>query len=162
MGTPLIVKLLAAQPEDELRALLTRAHEEQQRISVEIDQIQEALEQKNPTRTRPRRGEGGTRQRVLEAVTEAPRAITPAEIITILEAEGPTPSGGAIYNQLGRLLKDGEIVKVGDGLYELASPEASLDWLASHGRPPTATNGASFPPTRSAEGDEAGRNRFQS
>lgn len=38
-----------------------------------------------------------------------------------MKAHGSTPSRGSIHNTIGRLYRNGQLVKVADGLYELAS-----------------------------------------
>jgi len=123
MPTSLVVDLLAQQPEEELLALRAEAERAVQRLQVEIEQIDEALARVGRRRT-ARDSQGGpktsTRRRVMDVIGEGGRAMSPAEVIEALNAQNlPTPKSGAIHNMIGRLAREGDLAKVGDGLYDL-------------------------------------------
>jgi hypothetical protein len=121
----LIVTLLAERPTEELEALRQKAHAERARVEVELQQFEEALALKarrGPRQTRTTAAKpGGTRKRVLDAVASSPDPISPAQVIAKLREAGSSPSGGAIHNMLARLIEAGDVAKVADGQYTLAS-----------------------------------------
>lgn len=107
------------------------------RLDVEIAQLDEAIAKVSrrasrsggpATQQRPagsqRRPMSDTRQRVLSAVSErSPRRVRPVEIVQALGADPQRPpvSMGSVHNMLKALIDDGQVVRVGDGLYQLAS-----------------------------------------
>jgi len=124
-----IVTFLAQQPEAELREMQSKLEAERARVEVELEQVAEALSrQSRRTGGRaPQRGgrtparSGATQKRILAAVGRASHPVSPAQVIAEMEREGVTPSRGSIHNTIGRLYRNGQLVKVADGLYQLAS-----------------------------------------
>lgn len=135
----LIVKHLAKLPARELEDMRKNAQGELERVQVELRQIDEALKKQRPSRT-PVSGPNSTRNRVKQYVADH-GPVRPSEVFEGLSAEGETPKSGAIHNMMGRLVQDGDLVRVGDGFYELAS-----NGSASQNAPPEAQgNGNSEP-----------------
>jgi hypothetical protein len=129
MTHSLIVELLAERPESDLRDLRARYIAQRQRVDVEIEQIDEALTKqakrrggKASARQNGSRPVGSTRELILGALREKGRS-SPAELRAGFEQEGR--SAKSIYNMLRTLTLEGEVVRVADGLYELASDNGS-------------------------------------
>lgn len=129
MTPSLIVELLAERPEADLKRLRDRYIAQKRRIDVEIEQVDEALakqSRRRGSRTAARANgsyaPGSTRELVLKALRER-GASTPAEIRAGFEQEGR--SAKSVYNMLKTLMDKGEIVRVDDGVYELASDNGS-------------------------------------
>lgn len=142
----LIVELLAERPEGDLRDLRARYIAQRQRVDVEIEQIDEAL-----TKQAKRRGGkaasarqngsrpvGSTRELILGALREKGRS-SPAELRAGFEQEGR--SAKSIYNMLRTLTLEGEVVRVADGLYELASDNGSRAGEPSSGATSVGSGG---------------------
>lgn len=145
-----VVSLLARLDEAELRKMQSaleadgaRVDAERARINVELDQVREALARRarpvakgrNPGR-RPARRPGETQQRILDAVARLPQPVSPAQVIANMEEHGVTGNRGTIHNAIGRLVKTGQLVRLGEGQYKLAStngssPESSVKATSS-------------------------------
>jgi hypothetical protein len=132
--TQYVVSLLSERPEHELRAIHDEARAEVARLQVEIEQIEQALAKqaqrqarRAPRSSRRKTASGGTRERVLEAVREAPDTISAAEVITTLRTGGSSVTSGAIRNMIRRLVDDGEIVRIRAGAYKLTSRNGSQE-----------------------------------
>jgi predicted HTH transcriptional regulator len=139
-----VVNLLAQLSEAELREMLSKLETEQARVTVEVEQVTEALSRKTrrsgarPTQRsthRPARP-GATQKRILEAVASSDGPISPAQIIAAMEAKGTTPSRGSIHNTIGRLVKNGLLTRLGEGQYQLASREDSDSGPSRNGEGP--------------------------
>jgi hypothetical protein len=145
----LIVSLLAERPTEELEALRDKARLEQARVEVELQQFQEALALKMRRAPRPAQRDGrparpgATQKRILDAVTGSDRPVSPAEIIAEMESHGTTPSKGSIHNTIGRLVKNGLLVRLGEGQYQLASRNGAVP----DAEPGFSENGAGEPPS---------------
>jgi hypothetical protein len=128
-----VVSLLAQRPAHELQESRDKARAEVARLTVEIEQIDQALAkqgQRQSRRSGPRgrrKGvSGGTRERVLDAVRSAPEdTITPAQIIAAVREGGAIVGAPAIRNMIRRLMDDDEIVRIREGVYKLASRNGS-------------------------------------
>ncbi len=135
-----------------------RVDAERARINVELDQVREALARRArpmARRTqgrRPARRPGETQQRILDAVARLPQPVSPAQVIANMEEHGVTGNRGTIHNAIGRLVKTGQLVRLGEGQYKLAStngssPESSVEATSSgdggyeRQRAPTPTDG---------------------
>jgi hypothetical protein len=116
-----IVDLLAALPTEELETLRNKTKSTRDRADVELQQIEEALARRSPVASRAL---GSTRKRVLAFIAQRGPA-RPADVHAGLREEGGAPSGGAIHNMLGRLVKEGDLERVGDGYYKVASRNGS-------------------------------------
>jgi hypothetical protein len=125
-----LVQRLAGLSQAELLEL--RA-ETERRAAFEIEQIDSALElrrfQDQRAEGRLRSPRGATRKRVIDAVRGLGTA-TPTEVIEEMEKTGPAPSGGAVHNMLARLVREGDLARVADGVY-------ALDGLADQPDPGT-------------------------
>lgn len=151
----LIVSLLAERPIEELEALRDKARSEQARVDVEFQQFEEALALKMRRTPRPaQRGTparpGRTQKRILDAVARSDHPISPAEIIAEMESHGTTPSKGSIHNTIGRLVKNGLLVRLGEGQYQLASQNGA----ASDADLERSENGAGEPPSTATPSQE--------
>ena len=144
-ATSMIISLLAERPEDELRKLQREIQQELARLEVEAQQVEQALARKtrrSPSRsTRRAPKAGGTRKRLLDAVAAHDGPISPSEIIDALRQQGVTVSAGSIHNMIGRLTRGGELTRVAEGQYTLASqdnsePEASVEPSSNGEAPP--------------------------
>lgn len=132
MSSQYIVSLLAQRPSEELRDTVAKVEEEIARLQIEADQMRQALRlqaQQARRTTRPARrgsGSGDTRSQVLDAVRHAsPNSITPAAVVAAVKAEGSSVTKGAIRNMLRRLVDDGEVERVSEGIYRLPSRNGS-------------------------------------
>jgi hypothetical protein len=116
----MVVDLLAARPEDELREMLDKAAAQLRRLEVEVEQLEEALARQ--VRRSARAGgsaRSDTRQRVLETIRDHGGPMSPSQVIAALNAQdAPTPKSGAIHNMMGRLVREGDLVREG-GQYDL-------------------------------------------
>ncbi len=124
---------LATLPEPDLHKMLSKLEGEQARITVEVEQINDALAWKRrrtavqtTARSAHRRARpGGTQKRILAAVASSDEPVSPAQVIAAMEASGSTPSRGSIHNTIGRLVKNGLLTRLGEGQYQLASRDDS-------------------------------------
>src|SRR5688572_5271234 len=118
MATPRsIVDLLIEQSEDSLREMRDARKRELARITVEIDQIEEALARK----TRRQRTGGGklTRDKVYDLVWFDGKALTVAEVKDLVAENGITASLNAVRNHLNRLVDDGRLARYTEGRFGL-------------------------------------------
>jgi hypothetical protein len=128
-----LVSLLAKQPESELRTMQEKVRADQAKARAEIERLQledelieDALERQT-RRTPPRAGrrsggDGSTRARVLNVFRTHPDGVVaPASVIAALRASGSTVSSGAIRNMIRRLVEEQEVEKLREGAYKLAS-----------------------------------------
>lgn len=128
-----VAALLAERPAHELLESRAKAQAELARLTVEVEQIDQALakqaqqQARRPgTRGRRKGASGGTRERVIQVVRAAPGdTISPAQIIAAMRADGSSVSSGAIRNMIRRLVEEGDIDKVREGVYKLASRNGS-------------------------------------
>jgi hypothetical protein len=155
--TSLIVSLLSEQPTEELEALRDKLDAEGARVAVERQQVDEALalqSRRASTSVRSTAGRpSGTRKRVLDVFARTAGPMSPAEVIAALEADGGSPSRGAVHNMIGRLVESGEVRRIGEGRYELASRNGGE--VAAF--PGLSENGSSeplSPVTQTQEGDQ--------
>jgi hypothetical protein len=123
MSQSIIVSLLADRPREELQRLEEEARAAQRRISVELEQIEaaRALQTRREGSAGSRGRRGKTRQLVLQAVGASSGPSSPAGIIAhIFATAEKAPSKGAIRNMIGRLTEEGDLVRKGEGEYELS------------------------------------------
>lgn len=116
----LLVDLLAARPEHELRKMRDKAAAQVKRLEVEIEQLDEALARQARRSARASgTARSDTRQRVLDVIRDHGEPMTPSQVIAALNAQGtPTPKSGAIHNMMGRLVHEGDLVREA-GQYDL-------------------------------------------
>lgn len=121
----LIVSLLSERPTEELEALRDDLRRERARVDVESRQVDEALALQARRTSKPIRSTaarpGGTRKRVLDVFVKAGHPMSPAEVIEALDAGGGSPSRGAVHNMIGRLVESGDLWRIAEGRYDLAS-----------------------------------------
>jgi hypothetical protein len=110
-----VVDLLAEQSEDSLRQMKDSIAAELARLSVEAEQIDQALARKN----RKSRTGGGrlTRDQVLDVLARADGFKTTAEVQAQIEAEGVPASVNAVRNHLTRLVQEGRLSRDTDGRF---------------------------------------------
>src|SRR5262245_34054588 len=111
--------LLAEQPEEALRAMRDAVARELNRLTLEAEQIDEALA-KHARRSRSggRRSDRITREQVLEVVRATNRAMTTAEVHDALVSQGLEASPNSIRNHLARLVDQNEaLVRLPDGRF---------------------------------------------
>jgi hypothetical protein len=131
----LVVQLLSERPSAELEGTRDRLRNDLNRITVELEQVEEAIRlQSRPARSSHRpgghrsRGKVSTRERVLAVVGASDRPIGPAAIRRGMEAEGGfVPTGGSLYATVKRMTEQGELRKVADGEYTLPLKTASAN-----------------------------------
>jgi hypothetical protein len=121
-----IVSLLAKLPDEELVALRDQARDDLAQLQVELGQIEAAIERRTPRPTGRSGKRGDTRRRVLEAIGNSDRPLTPSDVGDVLSVEENPPSAGSIHNMMGRLVKEGELERVGNGLYRLATRKSAF------------------------------------
>ena len=117
-----IVTLLSQRSSEELDAMRNKAEESLAATQAELTWIEKALATKKPKR-RPRRPSrpGDTKKRVLKYIANSVEPVSPAQVRDGLNATGAEVGKSTIYNTVRRLLDDGEIVKVDEGLYRIAA-----------------------------------------
>lgn len=117
-----IVTLLSQRSSEELDAMRTKAEESLSAVKAELTWIEKALATKKPKRT-PRRPSkpGDTKKRVLKYIKNSVEPVSPAQVRDGINATGGEVGKSTIYNTFRRLLDDGEIVKVDEGLYRIAA-----------------------------------------
>jgi hypothetical protein len=117
-----IVTLLSQRSSEELDAMRSKAEESLSAVKAELTWIEKALATKKPKRT-PRRPSkpGDTKKRVLKYIKNSVEPVSPAQVRDGINATGGEVGKSTIYNTFRRLLDDGEIVKVDEGLYKIAA-----------------------------------------
>jgi Ferric uptake regulator family len=154
MAHSLIVDLLAERPERDLRELREQAVAVRQRVSVEIEQIDEALAKQgrkrpsraarpspSPSPSRPSPAPAGaTRQRILRIIRDEGQT-SPAEIVALSKQQGKPLGKSSVYNMLKALTDTGVIVRVSEGVYELASANGSSPSKPSTDAPSVGSEG---------------------
>jgi hypothetical protein len=148
MTSSLIVSLLSERPTDELTRARDKMRAEVARLTVELEQVEEALARaaRKGGKTPKRTAKAGTaRAQVLDYFRRNDRPLSPAEVYGALRLEGFAGSKSAIYNAFGKLHADGEIAKVNDGQYVLASRLAIRNATASDGPAELSKNGEGRP-----------------
>jgi len=61
----------------------------------------------------------------MDAIKRIPQPASPAQIIADMEGRGIIGNRGTIHNAIARLVKNGELDRVGEGQYQLASSNGS-------------------------------------
>jgi hypothetical protein len=112
-----VIELLAEQPEEQLKRMrdatkqeLARAQAEVQRLSVEAQQIDQALAKRQRDGSRSGRL---TAQIVLDALQPGVE-VAVSDVARILTGEGYNTTPNAVRNHLIRLADRGELLRVGD------------------------------------------------
>lgn len=126
-----IATVLAERSPAELESIRDKARVELNRITVELEQVEEALTlQQRATKGRPqatkqpRAKSGSSRERILKIVTASSGPMSPSQIRDAIAAEGGRQfAGGSLYAMIKRLTEEGALHKVSDGLYMLPSPD---------------------------------------
>src|ERR1700750_1702276 len=120
--TSLIVNVLSQRSSEELEAMRNKAEDSLSAIRSELTLIEKALATQKPQR-RPRQptNPGDTKKRVLRYIANSAEPVSPAQVRDGLSATGGEVGKSTIYNTFRRLLDDGEIVKVEEGLYRIAA-----------------------------------------
>jgi hypothetical protein len=133
---PNVIDLLAEQPEAYLQKMLAGVREDLARLTVEAQQIEEALAKKS---RRGRTGGGNlTREQVYGLVVSAGQPVAPADVYELVAKSGITASLNAVRNHLARLAdKDHRLQRTLDGRFaapfgahaneESADTETDLD-----------------------------------
>jgi hypothetical protein len=149
-----VVSLLAERPEHELRATQDKARAEVERLQVEIELIEQALQRqtrRTPRVSRSTTDGSSTRARVLDVFrARADEVVSPANVIAALREDNVTVSSGAIRNMIRRLVDDHEIEKLREGAYKLASRNGANP----DAEPGLSENGAGEPPSTATQPQE--------
>ncbi|HEX7279383.1 MAG TPA: hypothetical protein VF255_07145 [Solirubrobacterales bacterium] len=116
-----ITALLAQRSTEELEEMRDKASEVMEAAKAELSWIEDALARKTQKQQRRASRKGDTKKRVLDYIAAAAEPVGPAEVRHALNAAGADIGGSTIYNTFRRLLDDGEIAKVDEGLYTLAA-----------------------------------------
>jgi transposase len=143
MSASPIVALLARSSAEELQGLrakmrseLDKLAETRQRLEMELAQVEEAISKQSRQRgsknaakrrvassaSKPTQTGPTTRELVAALLKERGTAFSPSAIHAELREEGFAGSPTAVYNALVKLQAADIIAKVGEGLYEFASP----------------------------------------
>jgi hypothetical protein len=110
-----VVDLLAEQSEEALKQMRESVQAELARLTVEIQQIDQALAKKS---RRSRTGGGKlSRDQVVELVVRAGRPLTPAEVRDLVAEQGITASLNAVRNHLLRAEHDGILARFPEGRF---------------------------------------------
>lgn len=121
-----IVDLLAEQSEEALRLMRDTAKAELARLTVEVEQIEEALARK----TRKQRTGGGrlSRQQVFNIVWMSGRPVTAAEVREEIATQGVTVTLNAVRNHLNRLVDDDRrLMRYADGRFGMPLARVEQD-----------------------------------
>ncbi len=159
MASSLVVSLLAQRPTAELESARDEARGEIARLQVELQQVEEALGRQargkshrpRSTMSRQPAKPGSTRKRILDFMSGQERPASPIQIRTAINEQGAGLKGASIYNAIGRLVESGDLRKVADGQYQLASRNGSTG--ESHTGP--SENGTGEPPFTATRSQEA-------
>jgi hypothetical protein len=109
------VDLLAEQSEDALRRMREDVRAELARLTVEAEQIDQALARKN---RRARTGGGRlSREQVFDLVMAARNPLTAAEVHQAINEAGIHVSLNAVRNHLTRLEEDGRLLRTAGGAF---------------------------------------------
>jgi DNA-binding transcriptional ArsR family regulator len=111
-----VIDLLAEQPDEALLAMQEAVKSELARLTIEAQQIEQALAKKS--RRRPSAGNRLTRENVYEAVEVIDSPVTPSEVHAFFTERGYDVSLNSVRNHLSRLVeKDGALVRLDDGRF---------------------------------------------
>lgn len=130
-----MVSLLSDRPPAELERLRSRLEAERVRIDREAARVAVELEQVQEAQARQARRSGArsartassaptARERVLKILRASPSPLSPAQIREQMLEDGFGGSNSAIHNALRKLVDAQTISRLGEGLYEAASPRA--------------------------------------
>jgi hypothetical protein len=120
-----VIDLLADQPEEALVAMRDAVGKELARLTVEAQQIDQALARKG--RKNRVGGQRLTREQVFEVIERAAVPLTPPEVFERLSEQGLTASLNSVRNHLSRLVEqNGWLVRLQDGRFAI-SPEKLLE-----------------------------------
>jgi hypothetical protein len=117
-----IAAILAQRPTEELEEMRTKAQSVMDSAKAELGWIEDALGRK--AKKQQRRGvakKGDTKKRVLDYIAGSAEPVGPAEVRDALNATGAKIGKSTIYNTFRRLVESEEILRIGDGLYEIAA-----------------------------------------
>lgn len=104
---------------------VARAREDLTRAEVELGLIERALSKQTRSGQRTSTHTGDTREAVLQAMAEGPPTTSPAQIIAAVHASGSSIKKGTIRAMIGRLVDEGQIKRIAEGRYQLASRNGS-------------------------------------
>lgn len=123
-----VVELLVAQPEDVLHQMMDGLKAEIDRLQAERALVEVALSRtarrrRSPSssserETTPRTASAGLKRAdLLLAVAEHGRPVSPLEIAEKLRSRGMDIATAAVRTGMSRLVKDGKLTRLGEGLY---------------------------------------------
>jgi len=114
---------------DANRQELARAQAEVARLSVEAQQIDQAISKRQRDGSRSGRL---TAQQVLDVVAaQAGKELSVADVVRLLAGEGIATTPNAVRNHLLRLAARGELIRVGDRYAASSRSQADNDFPAS-------------------------------
>ena len=117
VSASLIVQLLAQRPTPELQRARDQMRADISRLTVELEQVEEALtrqSRRTPRSARLPAQPGGTKKHILDVVDAHSEPLLAAAIHEALEQEGFTGSRGTVHTTLGRLVNAGTLEKIGE------------------------------------------------
>jgi hypothetical protein len=121
-----VASLLAAQPREDLVAMRDGLRAELTRLQTELEFVEEALDQKAPPRSarsgRKTRRESGRlpREELFKIIQKQGGPVSAPEVRAVLEEIGYQLRTEAVRTSMTRLVADGKLARMGDGLYAVA------------------------------------------
>jgi hypothetical protein len=123
-----VIDLLAALDEPDLLAMREVNRQELARLTVEAQQIEQALTRKSRRNGRGIRSGGGqvTRAQVYELARDAAQPVTAPVVTRLFADRGIDTSVNAVRNHLVRLVDDGKLMRLEDGSYTVDSQDTGF------------------------------------
>ncbi len=116
-----IAAILAQRSKEELEEMREKAQEVMDSAKAELRYIEDALGRKARKPQRRVSKKGDTKKRVLDYIAGSAEPVGPAEVRDALNATGAKIGKSTIYNTFRRLVESKEIVRIDEGLYEIAA-----------------------------------------
>jgi hypothetical protein len=124
-----VASLLAAQPREDLVAMRDGLRAEITRLQTELEFVDEALNRKGSPRSavagRKTRRESGRlpREELFKVIQAQGGPVSAPDVRTALESKGYELRTEAVRTGMMRLVDDGKLVRLGDGLYAVANAD---------------------------------------
>jgi DNA invertase Pin-like site-specific DNA recombinase len=116
-----IAAVLAQRSTEDLEEMRERAQEVMDSAKGELRYIDDALGRKAKKPQRRVTKKGDTKKRVLDYIAGSAEPVGPAEVRDALNATGAKIGKSTIYNTFRRLVESKEIIRIDEGLYEIAA-----------------------------------------